>query len=122
MTDTPTTTIDPAVTDGSLAPVVAETKIVVHRTVKLDGVDHDSASSEETIAVHVFATTPAMACVSVPIKLSRQYQSVGVEIGVYLPCYKEELPEAIEEAYRLVKERIAREIPLIKSSLEEVTG
>lgn len=122
MTDAPTPTIDPAVTDGAQAPVVAETKIVVHRTVKLDGVDHDSASSEETIAVHIFATTPAMACVSVPIKLSRQYQSVGVEIGVYLPCYKEELPEAIEEAYRMVKERVAREIPLIKSSLEEVTG
>jgi hypothetical protein len=115
-------TVDPAVTEASRAPVVAETKIIVHRTVKLDGVDHDSASTEDTIAIHAFATTPAMAVVSVPIKLSRQYQSVGVEVGVYLPCYKEELADGIEEAYRLAKERVAQEIPLIKKALEDVTG
>jgi len=115
-------TVDPSVADASGAPVVGETKIVVHRTVKLDGVDHDSASTEDTIEIHAFATTPAMAVVSVPIKLSRQFQSVGVEVGVYLPCYREELPQAIEEAYRLAKERVAREIPLIKKALEDVTG
>jgi len=118
----PSVTVDPAVTDASRAPVVSETKIVVHRTVKLDGVDHDSASSEDTIEVHAFATTPAMAVVSIPVKLSRQFQSVGVEVGVYLPCYKEELPEAIEKAYQLAMERVNREIPIIKKALEDVTG
>ena len=115
-------TVDQNAIKASMAPIVAETKILVHRTVKLDGADHDSASSEDLLEIQTFATTPAMAVVSVPIKLSRQYQSVGVEVGVYLPCYKEELPEAIEEAYRLAKERVAREIPLIKKALEDVTG
>ena len=59
---------------------------------------------------------------SVPIKLSRSFQSVGVEVGVYLPCYKEELPQAIELAYRMAKERVAREIPIIKKALEDVSG
>ena len=112
----------PAAIDAAMAPVVAETKIIVHRTVKLDGVDVDSASTEELIEVHAFATTPAMAVVSVPIKLSRSFQSVGVEVGVYLPCYKEELPQAIELAYRMAKERVAREIPIIKQALEDVAN
>lgn len=114
--------LDHRALDAGSAPMVGETKITVQRTVKLDGEDQDSASSEELIEVHTFATTPAMAVVSVPIKLSRQFQSVGVEIGVYLPCYKEELPDAIEAAYRLVKDRIARELPIIKKALEDVTG
>lgn len=114
--------VDPSAVDAAMVPIAAESKILVQRTVKLDGVDTDSASYEDVIAVQVFATTPAMAHVSVPIKLSRSFQSVGVEVGVYLPCYKEELPEAIERAYQLAKERVAREIPIIKQALEDVSG
>lgn len=102
--------------------VAAETKVVVSRTVKLDGTDQDSGSTEDVIAVQTFITTPAMAVVSVPIKLSRQFQSVGVEVGVYLPCYKEELPQAIELAYQLAKDRVNRELPIMKKALEAVTG
>jgi len=117
----PEITTDPAVADSAMVPVTAETKLIVNRTVKLDGVDSDSSSTESVIEIQTFATTPAMAHVSVPIKLSRSFQSVGVEVGVYLPCYKEELPEAIELAYRLAKERVAREIPIIKQALEDVS-
>lgn len=115
-------TTDEKALDATRAPVVAETRVTVSRTVKLDGVDHDSSTSEDVIEVQTFVTTPAMAVVSVPVKLSRQFQSIGVEVGVYLPCYKEELPQAIEAAYRMAKERVAREIPIIKSGLEKVTG
>lgn len=108
--------------EESMAPVVAETKIVVSRTVKLDGTDTDSSTAEDVIEVQAFATTPAMAVVSVPVKLSRSFQSVGVEVGVYLPCYKEELPQAIEAAYDMAKERVMREIPIIKQALEDITG
>lgn len=113
-------TTDAGAMNAAMAPVAAETKIIVQRTVKLEGVDQDSASSEDVIEVQTFATTPAMAVVSVPIKLSRSFQSVGVEVGVYLPCYKEELPQALDKAYRMVKERIARELPIIKKALEDV--
>lgn len=112
-------------TTGQSAPqtrVVAETRVTVSRTVKLSGVDEDSSTTDEVIDVQTFVTTPAMAVVNVPIKLSRQFQSVGVEVGVHLPCYKEELPQAIEEAYRLAKARVSKEIPIIKKALESVTG
>ncbi len=115
-------TQDPQAVAGTAAPVVAETKVVVSRTVKLDGVDKDAGTTEDTIEVQTFVTTPAMAIVHVPVKLSRQYQSIGVEVGVYLPCYKEELQDAIELAYRMAKDRVAREIPIIKAGLESVTG
>ena len=118
----PSVKIDKLVNTTSMAPVVAETKIVVARTVKLDGTDTDSSTTEDVIEVHAFATTPAMAIVSVPIKLSRSFQSVGVEVGVYLPCYKEELPQAIEAAYDMAKERVMRELPIIKQALEDITG
>jgi hypothetical protein len=101
------------------APVVVETKIRVHRTVKLDGAE-DSASTDDVIEVQTFATTPAMAVVTCPIKISRKFQSVGLEVGVYLPCYKEELPLAIEAAYRMAKERIMQEIPGIQKALSGI--
>lgn len=120
--DTNTVAVDERALEESMAPVAAETKIVVSRTVKLDGADTDSSTAEDVIEVQVFATTPAMAVVSVPVKLSRSFQSVGVEVGVYLPCYKEELPQAIEAAYDMAKERVMREIPIIKQALEDITG
>jgi len=115
-------TVDPNVIEASRAPVVAETKVTVMRTVKLDGVDTDSASSEETIEVHVFVTTPAIAVVTLPIKISRNYQSIGIEIGAYVPCYKEELPDGIEYAYQLVKAKAMEELPGMKKALEEALG
>lgn len=108
--------VDKAATAATNVPVVVETKIRVHRTVKIDG-SEDSASTEDTIEVQTFATTPAMAVVNCPIKISRKFQSVGLEVGVYLPCYKEELPQAIEAAYRMAKERIMQEIPGIQKAL-----
>lgn len=120
--DTQEVTTDENAINESMAPVVSESKIVVSRTVKLDGEDTDSSTAEDVIEVQTFATTPAMAVVSVPVKLSRSFQSVGVEVGVYLPCYKEELPQAIEAAYDMAKERVMREIPIIKQALEDISG
>jgi hypothetical protein len=112
--------VDKSALADTNAATVYETKIRVHRTVKLNGTDSDAASSEDVIEVHAFATTPAMAVVTVPIKISRKFQSVGMEVGVYLPCYKEELPQAIEAAYSLAKERILREIPDIQKALNGI--
>lgn len=101
---------------------VYETKIRVHKTIKVDGEDQGTTSEDEIIEVQQFATTPAMAVVSVPVKVTRNFQSVGVDIGVWLPCYKEELPAAIEEAYRMAKQRVNEEMPTIIATLEEIAG
>lgn len=101
---------------------VAQTTIRVHRTVKLDGLDTEAASTEDTMNVHAYATVPAMVGVNFPIKISRNFQSVGLEVLVQRPCYTEEIPQAIEEAFRIAKERVMREIPDIQRALNSVAG
>lgn len=99
---------------------LVESKILVHRTVKLDGGSGDSASESEAIEVTKFLTTPAIVSVSVPVKIVRNFQSIGLEVTVQLPCYKEEIDQGIELAYRIAKERVFREIPAIQQSLAGV--
>ncbi len=101
------------------------TTIRVTRTVAIsaDFEDTDRASSgepDEVIEVHKFATAPAYAEVSVPVKKTKDYHSAGITIGVRRPCYTEELPQAFEEAYALVKERMMVELPKIIRALDDI--
>ena len=91
--------------------------ITVNRTVKRSGVTETSESETETLQVHQFATTPAVVSVSYPIKLCASYQSVGIEVGVALPCYAEEAAAGFDQANTLVVERLRLEIPKVKAIL-----
>ena len=42
--------------------------------------------------------------------------------GLALAARKEELEDGIELAYRMAKGRIARELPIIKKALDDITG
>lgn len=101
---------------------VAETKLRVLKTVKVNGTDEDTSGTDETIDVQTFLTVPAMATVNVPVKISRAYQSIGVEVSVSLPCYKEEIKEGIDMAYSLAKERVFTEIPIIQKALNALVA
>lgn len=107
--------------NGNAAHVV-ESTILVHRTVKLDGTDQESASTQETLKVHAFATVPAMVAASPGITISRNFQSVRLDISVQIPCYKEEIKEASEYAYKIAKERVMQEIPEIQKALAGING
>lgn len=97
------------------------TVITVSRSVKLDGSDETTETQqEETIEVHEFATTPAMVEFRYPIKRSKDYQSAGIEIGVTLPCYVEEIPAAMERAKDLVVTRLQAEIPRLAAVLDKL--
>jgi len=101
---------------------IAETKLRVLKTVKLHGTDEDTSGTDETIDVQTFITVPAMATVNVPVKISRAYQSIGIEVSVSLPCYKEEIKEGIDMAYALAKERVFTEIPIIQKALNALAA
>jgi hypothetical protein len=101
---------------------VAETKLRVLRTVKVNGSDEDTSGTDETIDVQTFVTVPAMVSVGVPVKISRAYQSIGIEVSVSLPCYKEEIKEARDLAYALAKERVFTEIPIIQKALNALVA
>jgi hypothetical protein len=74
----------------------------------------------EIIEVHKFATTPAQVSILIPVKGSKNYNSSGFEIGVVVPCYKEEMQDAIEEAYRLVLERMKVEVPKVIKAVNDL--
>lgn len=72
----------------------AEKKITVSRTYH-----KQNAGSAEEVEVAVFATTPA----SVHCTLSKtiqagQYEPLQLRVGVTLPCYKEEVNDAMQSA------------------------
>lgn len=100
-----------------------ETKLVpttirVSKTVAAEGKTSES-DDVDIIEIQKFATTPAIVTVEVPIKLAKYYNSMGVTVGISLPCYKEELPQGITKARQLAMERIFEEIPKIKEALEK---
>lgn len=103
--------------------ISVSTKMVVSRTVKLTrGPDKDikSKEDEELLEIHHFATTPAMAIVEIPIVMSKNYQSIGIRVGVHLPCYSEELDDGITKATQMALDRVQREIPELREALEKL--
>ena len=104
--------------------ILVPTTIRVSRTVKIsDYGDADEAGSsepDEVIEVHKFATEPAYAIIEVPVKKGKDFCSAGITIGVRRPCYVEELPAALAEAYNLVKERLMVELPKIIRALDDI--
>jgi hypothetical protein len=108
--------------------VMAPTTLRVSRTVTIspDYEDTDRAESsevDEVIEVHRFpeGVAPAYASVSVPVKKTKDYNSAGITIGVQIPCYAEEMPQALEKAYGLVKERLMVELPKIIRALDDIS-
>ena len=114
----------PAKTKTAPEPAIVSvpTTIRVSRTVKIGKSGDEAMSSdiEEEIEVHQFATTPAMARIMIPLKKAHNYNSAGLTVGVDMPCYKEELPVALERAYELAKERLLVELPKIIDALKKL--
>ena len=99
---------------------VVSTTIHVSRTVKSSGKDESNDGDPETIEVHKFATNPAIVSVSYPVKISKSYQTVGITVGVSLPCYAEEIERGFERANDLVIARMKIEMPKIKALLNKM--
>jgi hypothetical protein len=101
---------------------VVPSTVTVSRSVSLNDSGEKAGGSEatEVIEIHKFVTPPAVARVLIPIKKVHNYNSAGLSVGVDLPCYKEELPEALEKAYNLAKDRLLAELPKIIKALKEI--
>lgn len=111
--------------DASAAPqpdglVSVPCKIRTSRSVKISGETETSSSSEEIIEILKFATQPAVVKVSIPLKITRNYQSIGIEIGIERPCYVEELEKCFILAESIVTERLAIQIPNIEQLLDNL--
>ena len=105
--------------------VVAETTITVTRSIKIGSDVAGGSELPETIEVHKFATTPAMAEAKLAIRKSQEsrdglWVAGEITIGCVRPCYAEELPQATEAAYDQVKARLLKEIPELLKSLNDL--
>jgi len=118
---TPTTSLETKKVENATPNIAAASKVRVTKTIKLKGKAEDVKGTEEILEVHKFVTEPAVATVTIPLKLSMDYQSLGIEIGVSIPCYKEELEEGVEKAYQMVLERVITKVPEIQKALIEFT-
>lgn len=97
------------------------TTIKVSRSIKRQGTQEQVSDDEpETFEVHQFATTPATVSISYPIKLSKNYQTAGITVGVTLPCYVEEVDAAFERATEIVVKKLKDEMPKLKSLLNKM--
>lgn len=73
--------------------------------------------STDTLSVHEFVTDPATVFVEYGLTLNLgNYESARVSIGVRVPCYTEEIPEAEEWAKKWVEERLSAEVAAIRKS------
>ena len=74
------------------------------------GQDSDGAQVDpETIEIRPFVTEPAKVTYSYGISRSVQFQSVNVGVSVTIPCYKEEIEDAIAEAKEICAARLKLE-------------
>lgn len=97
---------------------VASTKFFLTRAVKTSGKDgQESLSSEQpkTIEIHKFLTQPAGVYVEDFIKMTKDYQSASITVGVYMPCYVEDVEETKIRAVDFVATALNEQMPdLIK--------
>ena len=98
--------------------IAAATIVRVTKSVEAEG-EQAFDDDTEIINVHKFATTPAVASIEIPIKMTKYYNSMGITVGVSLPCYAEEIEEGIEKAKGIALKKVFDEIPAIKQALEK---
>ncbi len=93
--------------------------IRVQRTIKTSN-DEQTSSDCQDIDVRVFHTTPATVSVTYPMKMTAGYQSIGIEVSVSIPCYKEEVPQALDEAGSLAVAHMKKELPNVEGVLKQL--
>jgi hypothetical protein len=95
---------------------LAATKVFVIRTVKSGKTgESESCSEEQKIEVHRFVTPPAGVYVQDEIKRAKNYNSASYTVGVWRPCYVEEIDDARKWADDFVHTALSEQTPeLIK--------
>ena len=98
------------------APVILR----VSRTVKVGGQEPASDNEDKTIEIRKFVTEPAHVRFSYPIKRALEFQSAGIEIGIDLPCYREEILDGLKEAVSIVVEQTGELLPEVDKVLDRL--
>lgn len=98
--------------------VQAPQKVVVNRNYRTQTVGH-----VEQVEIAIFATTPAVAKVQVSqtVQLG-SYEPFKIEVEVSLPCYKEELDDAMRTAAAYAKKVLLAQLGGMDTYREQVNA
>ena len=89
----------------------AEGKMWVHARICRPGEPDEDLEDSEEIEVQVFDVEPAYARVGAGVtKKIREYESLRVDVGAWIPCYREQLAEQMEATAEWVAERLDVEV------------
>lgn len=93
------------------------TTVLVRKQFITKGVEGEVAESDHQLEVHVFQTEPAKVSFEAGVTMNMgNYESARISVGVSVPCYKEELPDALVFARAFVEGEIAKQMKEVKSS------
>lgn len=71
----------------------------------------------ETIQVHRFLTEPAKVSVAMGLTLNLgNYEAARLDVGIVMPCYREERDDAYEDSKKWVEDRLQKEVQDIRAN------
>lgn len=112
-----------------LEPVVVRVQRTVREKANKQPANDKSTSDQEhepddvdldTIEIRKFVTEPAKVTYNYGISRSVQFQSVNVGVSVTIPCYKEEIEDAIAEAKDFCAKRLKVETAKVDGVLKHL--
>jgi hypothetical protein len=103
-----------------------ETTVLVTRELKVGKYKKevvDKRQELEQLAVHQFVTEPAVVKLSKGLTMGfGNFQFGRFDVGVTLPCYAEEVPDAIAMVDQFVEERLGQEAQNIQQYFQATKG
>ena len=75
-------------------------------------------SDEEHIMVDVFETQPGSVTSKVGMTVNLgDFESLRIDVGVTLPCYKEEIEDALAKSFEIAEADLYRRVTEVKENL-----
>lgn len=89
----------------------AQGKVWVHARICRPGEPDEDLEDSEEIETQVFEVEPAYARVGAGVtRKLQEYESLRVDVGASIPCYREQLAEQMEATAEFVAERLDIEV------------
>ena len=100
----------------SVEPVVTTIK----RSIKPSGGEKSNEEQSEIIEIRKIPGDVARVSFKYPISMSLAFQSVGIEVGISLPCKKDETEAAFKEALDFTVRKTKELMPEMESVLNKL--
>lgn len=83
----------------------------VHARIERPGEEDEELLEDEKVSVHVFITDPAYVRVGAGVtRKIADFESLRVDAGVSIPCYKEQIEEQFDASAEWVAERLDEQL------------